>query len=280
MTLKAKEKELEKILKGLRSALIAFSGGVDSSYLLYKAKEALGKKVLAVTALSETYQPDEAERARRVAAEIGAEHIFIQTRELDLKEFAANPPQRCFYCKKELFTRLKELAGERNLAWVCDGANADDLFDFRPGHRAARMLGVKSPLLEAGLGKEDIRNLSREAGLKTWNLPAAACLASRIPYGEEITEEKLKRIAAAEKYLKDLGFELLRVRLHNNMARIEVEEGELEKVVEKRKEIAGYFKALGFTYVSLDLEGYRSGSMNEALGPEEKEKAPALGDKA
>ncbi len=266
-----KEQKLEQILQRLGSVLIAFSGGVDSSYLLYKAKKVLGDKVLAVTAESETYQDHEKENAVYMAQKLEAEQILIKTEELSCSDFASNPPQRCYYCKKELFTQLRDIARQRGLQWVCDGANYDDRDDFRPGHKAAQEMEVRSPLMEVGIRKEEIRRLSQKVGLETWDLPAAACLASRIPYGETITGKKLKAISRAESYLRSLGHKTLRVRCHNDIARIEVPKSEIAILAENGLQIAAHLKELGFTYITLDLEGYRSGSMNETLSEEEKE---------
>ncbi len=269
-SMEEKEKKLEQLLATLESAVVAFSGGVDSSYLLYKAREVLGDKVLAVTAESEIFPEHEREMAVRLAQKLGAEHVLIKTEMLSRSDFAGNPPQRCYYCKKEFFTQLWKIAREHALNSVCDGANRDDRDDFRPGIRAAGEMGVRSPLMEAGITKEEIRSLSRKAGLETWNLPSAACLASRIPYGETITGEKLKAVAQAESFLKSLGHKTVRVRYHQATARIEVPAEEIPALAEKAEEIADCLKPFGFSYVALDLEGYRSGSMNEVLREEEK----------
>ncbi len=269
-SMEEKEKKLEQLLESLGSAVIAFSGGVDSSYLLYKARRMLGDKALAVTAESETFPEHEKENALCMVQNLGAEHMLIKTDELSHSNFADNPPQRCYYCKQELFTRLWKIARKRGLRWVCDGANYDDRDDFRPGLRAAGELGVRSPLMEASITKEEIRILSRKAGLQTWDMPSAACLASRIPYGETITGEKLRAVAQAESFLKTLGHKTVRVRCHQTMARIEVPAEEVATLAEKAEEIADRLKQFGFSYVALDLEGYRSGSMNEVLQEEEK----------
>lgn len=269
MSLERKEKELETLLKSLESAVIAFSGGVDSTYLLYKAHQALGNNVAAVTAVSETYQEYEKENAQKIARKMGVEHFIIQTFQLSCPEFSSNPPQRCYYCKKELFGRLKEIAETRCCAWVCEGANYDDTRDFRPGLTASKEMGVLSPLLEVKLGKDEIRQLSRKAGLSTWDMPAAACLSSRVPYGEVITAEKLRIIATAESFLRSLGHKIVRVRHHGRTARLEVPPAEMQALLQKKEEIVKYLKELGFTYVTLDIEGFRSGSMNETLKPEE-----------
>ncbi len=265
--LAAKRQRLRAILKDLGSAAIAFSGGVDSTYLLAEARETLGREgVLAVTASSETYVPEELERAGELARRLDVEHEVIETRELDVPHFRENPPYRCYHCKRELFTTVRAVAGERGLSAVCDGANADDPSEHRPGLKAAAELGVRSPLKEADLAKDDIRALSREMGLPTWNRPAMACLASRFPYGQPITEEKLARVASAERMLRDLGFEGCRLRDHETIARIEVAPADIARVVEHRDRIARELKALGYTYVACDLEGYRAGAMDEVLG--------------
>jgi uncharacterized protein len=264
--LQAKRDRLRGILKDLGSAAIAFSGGVDSTYLLAEARQTLGReRVLAVTASSETYVQEDLERARELACRLDVEHEVIETRELDVPHFRENPPYRCYYCKKELFTTIREVADARGLAAVCDGANADDPGEHRPGLKAAAELGVRSPLKEANLAKDDIRALSREMDLPTWNRPAMACLASRFPYGHAITEEKLGRVAAAERLLRELGFEGCRVRDHETVARIEVPADAIGRLVEHRERIVEELKALGYAYVACDLEGYRPGAMDEAL---------------
>ena len=222
-------------------------------------------KCLAVTASSETYVPEELEQARELAARLQARHEVIETRELDIPHFRENPPYRCYWCKRELFGTVAKLAKARGLAAVCDGANADDPGEHRPGLKAAAELGVRSPLREAGLGKDDIRALSRKLGLPTWNRPAMACLASRFPYGQTITEEALERVAAAERLLRELGFEACRVRDHETIARIEVPPADIPRLVEERERVVKDLKALGYTYVACDLQGYRPGAMDEVL---------------
>jgi len=263
-----KLEDLKRILLGLESAVVAYSGGVDSTFLLKVALDTLGKdKVLAAIGISETYPSREATEAVEMAQELGARYRTIHTEELANPQFAANPPDRCFHCKSELFGRLLGVAREEGLRYVVDGSNYDDLRDFRPGMRAGALLGVRKPLQEAGLTKADIRELSRRMGLRTWNKPAAACLSSRFPYGTPITPDALTRVDRAEAFLRSLGIGQLRVRHHDNLARIEVEPVDLPLLIESanRARIVAYFKELGYTYITVDLAGYRPGSMNEVL---------------
>jgi uncharacterized protein len=256
---------LKEIIAGCGSALVAYSGGVDSTFLAAVAKEVLGDRLLAVTAGSQTYPAHETAGALKLAKLLQLNHRTVFTSELDNEEFAANPPERCYICKKELFGKLAAMADEAGLACVLDGANFDDLADFRPGTRAGRELGVRSPLQEAGLSKDEIRQLSRRMGLPTWNKPSFACLSSRFPYGERITREKLAMVHEAEDYLRSQGFGQLRVRHHGSLARIEVAPAELPKAVALASEISRRLKETGYKYVTLDLQGYRTGSMNEVL---------------
>lgn len=263
----AKYKRLKAILAGMDGALVAFSGGVDSTLLLKAAVDVLGDKVLAVIATSETYPGREIAAAKVLARRLGVRPRVIKTRELENPEFAANPPERCYHCKRELFGTLVAMAREAGLPFVLDGSNTDDTGDFRPGAKAGRELGVRSPLREAGLSKADIRAVSRTLGLPTWNKPSMACLASRFPYGTSIRPAGLKQVGAAEDLLRRLGFGQLRVRHHGTVARIEVPPAELGRAVKPAMaaRIVAGLKKLGYRYITLDLEGYRTGSLNEVL---------------
>jgi len=255
---------LKKILTGLKSVVIAYSGGLDSTFLLKAAIDTLGKKnVLAVTARSETYPDAEYKEARRIAQDIGAKHLTIYTSELNIENFRTNPINRCYYCKKELFKRLDEIKKRYRMAYVTDGTNFDDLNDIRYGRKAALELGVKSPLLEAKITKADIRNFSKRLKLKTWNKPSFACLASRIPFNSSITAKALNRIDEAERYLRELGFKQVRVRLHNHIARIELERNDFQRALKFSERITSKLRSFGFAYATLDLKGYRTGSMHE-----------------
>jgi uncharacterized protein len=265
--LRRKIEKLQKLLRAMGSACLAYSGGVDSSFLAAVAGEVLGCRFLAVTAASETYSDEELREARALARRLGFRHRVIRTRELSCPAFSSNPPKRCYHCKRELFLKLGKLAAREKLGFLLDGQNADDRSDFRPGARAARELGARSPLQEVGLKKSEIRELSRAMKLPTWNRPAAACLASRIPYGQRITAGRLRRIAAAEKFLRSLGLGQLRLRDHGTIARIEGPAADIRKLCgAARGKVVRQLKRLGWTYVTLDLEGYRMGSLNEGMG--------------
>jgi uncharacterized protein len=265
--MKEKLHRLIEDIKKLESLLVAYSGGVDSTFLLRVAKDALGDNVVAATAKSPIYPQREYEQAKTMASELGVKHLTIFTEQYQQPEFSHNPPNRCYYCKRELFAKLRQLADEEGLSWVADGTNSDDLGDYRPGMMAAAELGVRSPLCEAGLTKDDIRALSRQLGLATWDKPSLTCLASRFPYGDEITLKGLSMVAEAEEYLQGLGFKQLRIRHHKDIARIEVAPEELGHFYDRelRNQVVNKLKAIGYTYVTLDLQGYRTGSMNEVL---------------
>ena len=258
---------LKALLSKMPSVLIAFSGGVDSSFLCSVACGALGKNATAVTAVSPTYTDNETKEAKLLAKLIGIRHKLIRTGEFQDERFVSNPPERCYYCKKALFASLRKLADNMGIAEVLDASNIDDNRDFRPGSRAKKEFSVRSPLQDVRMSKAEIRKYSRQMGLSTWNRPSAACLASRLSYGERITAKKMKMIEKAEEYLKKLGFITVRVRLHGGIARIELGSSEIKRIfkgdimVNVRRKL----KDLGFNYITLDLEGFRSGSMNEVL---------------
>lgn len=258
---------LREVLSSLESICIAYSGGVDSTFLLRVSKDVLGENVLAVTATSPTYPQRELKEAIESAQKIGVRHLLISSNELDIPGFSENTTNRCYYCKHDLFQKLKAEAEKCGIKAIADGSNYDDTKDYRPGRKAAKELGVRSPLCEAGLTKNEIRYLSKELGLNTWNKPSLACLSSRIPYHEKITEEKLKQVEKAEGILRDMGFTQFRVRHHNDIARLEFipEEMSSLNVSEMRLSIDRALKNLGFKYVTVDLKGYRTGSMNEVL---------------
>jgi pyridinium-3,5-biscarboxylic acid mononucleotide sulfurtransferase len=265
--LEEKERQLRALLQSYDSLIIAFSGGADSAYLTYVANTELGDRALAVTGDSASYPTFQRELADRLTSQFGIHHEIIFTKEFEDTNYTSNPPNRCYYCKTELYTKLDELKRRRGFGIICDGSNADDVGDYRPGRQAAREIGVRSPLEECGLTKVEIRELSRRAGLPTWDEPASACLSSRVPYGQVVTIEKLSMVDKAEIALKQMGFRQVRVRHHGDVARIEIAEEELSRALdpEMAARMSAALKALGFKYVALDLEGYRTGSLNEAL---------------
>ncbi len=258
---------LKKIIEEKGPMAIAFSGGVDSTFLLGVAKEVLGDGLLAVTVSSDFMVKREIEEAKAFAERFNIGHVVIETALSDIDRFAGNPPDRCYHCKKHLFSKIAEAAAGRGFKTISDASNIDDVTDYRPGLKALEELGVFSPLREAGFTKEDIRSISKELGYGTWKMPAMACLATRIPYGEEITGEKLERIEAAEGFLVSAGFSINRVRCHGELARIEVAPEKVGLLLEPglRNEVVERFKQFGFLYVTVDVEGYRVGSMNESL---------------
>jgi len=262
-----KEAALHRHLKELPSLIVAYSGGVDSAYLAYAATTILGSRAFCITADSPSYPDSHRQMAIRLAREFGFQHELIRTSELDRPEYRANPANRCYFCKSELYTHLSALATERGIAAVADGSNADDRGDYRPGRQAAREFGVHSPLDDAGLTKAEIRELSRRAGLPTWDEPASACLSSRIPYFSEVTDEKLRMIEQAESVLHALGFRICRVRHHDTIARLELGQDEIARALdpETADRIDRELRALGYQHVTVDLRGYRLGSLNDAL---------------
>src|SRR5215203_1613825 len=276
-TLEKRLEELEAMIAPYGSALVAFSGGVDSSLALAIAARALPKgSVLAVTSNNETYLPSELGQAETFVRSLGVEHFVVNTRELDDPNYAKNPTNRCYFCKSTLYSDLAKLAEEKGYACVVDGANKDDEGDYRPGRKAARELGVVSVLSEAAMTKAEVRELAKHLGLPTWDKPALACLSSRFPYGQEITPEKLSQVARAEEFMRRKDFKQVRVRHHGEIARLEVGPDELERAFAMREDISAELLDAGFLYVTLDLAGYRSGSLNAALKKRAKKALPLI----
>ena len=265
--LAARERHLSGLLRSFDSAIVAFSGGVDSAYLAWAATRVLGPAARCITADSPSYPDHHRQLALRIARDFGLQHEFVRTGEMERAEYRANPVDRCYYCKHELYTVLSRIAAERGIPVIVDGSNADDRADYRPGRKAAKEFGVRSPLDEADLTKDDIRALSRQAGLPTWDEPASACLSSRIPYHSEVTGEKLRTIEQAEAILRGFGFRVCRVRHHDEMARLEIGRDEMARALEPelRERIVSELRALGYRHVTIDLQGYRMGSLNEGV---------------
>jgi uncharacterized protein len=275
MVIEQKWDRLRTLLRGMKCAVLAYSGGVDSSLLLRATAEVMGHRLIAVTAVSETYPPGELEAAKEFARTLGVTHRILRTQELSSEEFARNSPERCYFCKKELYGKLKKIAEAEGISCILDGSNTDDLADYRPGRKAAEEFSVRSPLVETGLSKSDVRELARFLDLPMWDKPSLACLSSRIPYGTRITPDIIETVQTAEDHLRVLGFRQVRVRHHGEIARIEIDReafGQLltDDAVEK---ITAVLKGLGYIYVCLDLEGYRTGSMNVAWNREQRARA-------
>lgn len=258
---------LKKYIKSFGSVAVAFSSGVDSTFLLYASKEALGDQAIAVTASSCSFPKRELDEAKAYCKSMGIRHLIVRSEELEIEGFSQNPANRCYLCKKELFEKIREIAGSEGIAEIAEGSNLDDNGDYRPGLIAVAELGIKSPLREVGFTKKEIRTLSRYLGLPTWEKQSFACLASRFPYGETISEEKLRMVDQAEQFLLDMGFHQLRVRIHGDIARIELMPEEFPKILSEavRSQVNEHLRKIGFHYVTLDIQGYRTGSMNEVL---------------
>jgi len=262
---KVKLKRLKDNLQQMNNVAVAFSGGVDSTFLLKIAHDALGDNVIAITGVSLVFPKKEYNEAKLFAKSIGVKHVLIDFKVTDIDNFSKNPVDRCYYCKKELFSKIKQVAKDENLSFVLDGSNADDVKDYRPGFKAIKELGIISPLKDAGLTKQEIRMLSKELGLDSWDKPAFACLASRFPYGTKITKKRLEMVEKSEEYLQDFGVKQFRVRFHDEIARIEVLKKDFQIINNNSDKIVKRFKKLGFKYVTLDIQGYRTGSLNEVF---------------
>lgn len=268
LELRDKLEKLKEILKSMGSVVVAYSGGVDSTFLLRVAKDTLGEKnVLAITALSPLYPERELQGAKRMAGEMGVRHLLIESNELEVEGFPKNPPDRCYLCKRELFREIKDAAQRENIFYIIEGSTLDDETDHRPGKKAIKELGIRSPLIEASFTKVEVRDASKHLKLPTWDKPSFACLASRFPYGQEITAEDIKKVNEAEEVLIRMGFKQVRVRHYQDLARIEVYKEDFERILDTtiREEVVKHLKKIGYTYITLDLQGFRSGSMNEVL---------------
>jgi uncharacterized protein len=260
-----KLEQLKDNLRMMKSVAIAYSGGVDSTFLVNVAHEVLGDKAVAITATSSTYPQRELKQAKKYTKNIGMKHIIINSEETEIDNFSKNPINRCYYCKKELFSKIKQVANQEKLNYILDGSNADDINDYRPGMKALKEFDVISPLKDVGLTKKEIKKISKEMKLETWDKPAFACLASRFPYGTEITKSLLEQIEKAESFLQFLGVKQFRVRYHKDIARIEVSKDDFQLILTNSDKIVEKFKEIGFKYITLDIEGYRTGSLNEVL---------------